>query len=230
MNEKFRDVVIPWKNNTSGEIDFAVKSLSNIKSWDNYWVYVISDARTYRGPHAVDVALPNAWKTIQSPSRFADVENKIYYALMNFVETDEFILSNDDFFVMKPIEDIPVAHRGTIREVMQKRLRHDSYWRALQDTLEYLTSHGIPEPLCYELHIPMVMNTKRRIFYSEDCAAYFRNGKQLLMRSIYGNLEQIGGERMEDIKNITDFRGQTFLSTTEQTFQMEIGKYIKENL
>ena len=62
---------------------------------------------------------------------------------------EDFVYFNDDFFVMQPLERMPVMHRGTIDEAIRSGMR-SSYTRAMKVTRQILVERGIAEPLCYE--------------------------------------------------------------------------------
>lgn len=137
--------------------------------------------------------------------------------------SDEYILMNDDFFIMEKIEDFDNYYSGTLLEKCKyyERLSPASYYTAsLRETYEYLTrAIGMENPLNYEQHVPMKV-TKDGI-----SDAINRKG---LHRSLYGNISQVGGENMEsDVKvyfNETeksfDFRNKPskFLSCEDESF------------
>lgn len=100
--------------------------------------------------------------------------------------TDPFIHLNDDFYVLEPGPLPPALHRGPIRAVVDAYSRQGltparSRWLAgMLDTAELLERRGIREPLCFELHVPLVVDkaTMRRALATGS--RYFR--------SVYGNL------------------------------------------
>lgn len=99
----------------------------------------------------------------------------------------------------------------------------------LYHTYDKLGSYGIHEPLNYELHVPMIMNKlllKRLLKY-----------KLCLWRSLYGNLYEVGGTEMKDVKiykptskkfdgtTYTD-KDLTFLSSSDDYFD-SFQKFLK---
>ncbi|WP_406425861.1 hypothetical protein [Streptomyces sp. NBC_01589] len=71
--------------------------------------------------------------------------------------SERFLLCNDDFFAMHPVEEMPVFHRGPVRRVEAYYAARASgkYLRGMRETRELLESLGHPEPLSYELHVPL---------------------------------------------------------------------------
>ena len=147
--------------------------------------------------------------------------------------SEEFLLMNDDFFVMEKIEDFDNYYSGTLLDKCEyyERLSPGSYYTAsLRETYNYLTKTvGVQDPLNYEQHVPMKV-TKGGIDYAIRSRG--------LHRSIYGNVFQVGGENMEsDVKvyfNETeksfDFRNKPskFLSCEDESFPILLREVLSD--
>jgi hypothetical protein len=110
--------------------------------------------------------------------------------------SEEFVLMNDDFYIVKNINKIETCHGGLLLDkinLYQKLNSNSNYTRKLSATYKKIKSLGIESPLDYELHVPMVMEKKK-------LKQILENNDQFLWRSIYGNVFNIGGEQMEDVK------------------------------
>jgi hypothetical protein len=140
--------------------------------------------------------------------------------------SEQFVYMNDDFFVMQPIEGLPVMHRGSAMEMIQSRRMGSSYIRALEKTRRLLIERGIAEPLMYDLHAPMLV-TKAGMLEALDLA----DSQLLHERTLYGNLHHLGGERRQNHKiRRRDSGWQTwqFLSTNDSGFaSLPVGKHIR---
>lgn len=143
--------------------------------------------------------------------------------------TDNFWLFNDDFFVMKPVEDLPYAFRGTIEQRINSinGLHGPSggYVRAQIATRNYLIKNGY-DTLDYSLHIPMLIDRKL------GAETLKEHPNQKLFRALYGNVNMVGGVRMDDVKvyGATDDpdRESPFLSTKDSSFRYgRVGDYIR---
>lgn len=214
------DIVIPYKLSKSQELEYAVKSCKNL---EHDRIIVVGDKPdlevTYWKPSIVRYAM-------LSPHH--DVIAKLNYVLSKDI-SDDFILMNDDFFVLKTT-DIKPKHRGTLDQHIAGRRFEDSYTKSLRKTNEYLKSVGIKHPLSYELHTPMVFNKHKLKALYEQILPNIDKGGVLLTRSLYGNIYKVGGTEMKDVKNPDIFRGKIFLSTSDKSFEQEIGYYIREVL
>jgi hypothetical protein len=108
------------------------------------------------------------------------------------VEADSFVIYNDDFYVMEPIEAVPIWHRGPLLEWH----RAGSYGVADREAYRRLREAGIPDPLDWTLHIPLVVERDR--LADVLCAMDGRVPPE--WRTMYGNLSGVTGERHSDVK------------------------------
>ena len=166
-------------------------------------------------------------------SKWDKVKNMYRTMCENEDITEDFVLMNDDFFIMKPIKTINPMYRCSLQDHIRTLERNYSqmvgnYTFQLRNTLIRLKKAGIVEPLSYELHIPMIMNRKKLL----DLLDLFPRTHG--MRSIYGNYYKIGGEQMSDVKVFDkklDFdKESTFLSSCDDiwTYKNDMRKYIEE--
>lgn len=124
--------------------------------------------------------------------------------------SEHFYLFNDDFFILEPMDEFPVLHRGPVHEVTADYNRRrggnpGSYRLGMEQTRELMVELGIEHPLSYELHVPLPV---RKAGMAEALHIAAERGKSIVAvhkRSLYGNLDGIGGRQIEDVKVI----GQT---------------------
>lgn len=135
--------------------------------------------------------------------------------------TDPFLYFNDDFYILEPGPQVEAYHRGPIDELVARYAEagftpDNSRWiRGMIQTSELLKSHGIREPLSYELHVPMLVDKL-------TMAAALNLGGQ--KRTVYGNLAGVDGPCIDDVKIdrrpdlvASPFR---FLSSSDDTFEL----------
>ncbi len=146
--------------------------------------------------------------------------------------TDDFLIFNDDFFVMRPFPPVPpVLHRGplaAVEEHFRTRVRPGRYMLGMRQTAELLADLGIDDPLCYEMHTPMLLNRQRYLEVWE----LGNRIKYPHSRTLYGNYWKLGGKKAVDPK-IMSFgprfpHSSLFLSTMNETFTRgQVGSYIR---
>jgi hypothetical protein len=101
---------------------------------------------------------------------------------------------NDDFYITKEIKKIPILHGGLLGEKVaeyQELAPRSLYTTLMNKTYRYLIKAGYPEPLDYDIHVPMHMN-------KDGIQKALDSGCQ--PRSIYGNLYSVGGSKTTDVK------------------------------
>ena len=132
----------------------------------------------------------------QDNNKYANAVNNLK-ALCNTPEISEnFILMNDDFFIIKKIETIEQFYNGLLSEKIDKFIKitgSSMYIRKLITTNKKLNKLGFTTPLDYELHVPMPM-------HKAGLLDIVTNHPECLWRSMYGNLFNVGGKQMEDVK------------------------------
>lgn len=141
-----------------------------------------------------------------------------------------FLYANDDMFVMDPLAEMPVLHRGPVREVEAYYASRASgaYLRGMRETRDLLAENGHPDPLSYELHVPLGIR-KAGMLRALEAG---RGVSVLHKRTAYGVLNEIGGERIEDVKVLHRSprfdRSSPFLSTMPDSFAHgEVGRVIR---
>lgn len=121
-----------------------------------------------------------------SKSKTLNAWNKLKFICEQDISED-IILFNDDFYVMKPIDSIPYYHRGEGKLTNSQ----SGYFRQMDATFK-LFNH----PFNYENHVPFIYN--RKMFL--DLYNHYDISKIYLHRSLYGNHYNLKGEYLEDCK------------------------------
>lgn len=167
------------------ELKYSLRSLENVTNW-NGEVYICGDKEQWFSKKIIHID-----KFTRSAVKYQDVMNKLKAITQDKRVPDDFLFFNDDFFVMRPTEVVPLY---------DGRLEHfsgASVWRKSKSkTRDYLIEHGIKNPYNYEVHAPIPIN-KQNLLEILD----FETG--LSFRSIYGNTYKIGGKQYKDRKTLT---------------------------
>lgn len=159
----------------------------------------------------------------QDESKYRNSTRNVVAACRHPDITDPFLLFNDDFFVLQPIDQVPVLHMGPI--VMPSggaTIGLSAYHRGQVETRRLLERWGYRDPLSYELHIPLPIH-KEPMLEVLDRALRERIAV-LHKRSVYGNVAGIGGDFHADVKILrpgdTFGPGDLFVSTNEHTWKV----------
>lgn len=212
---------------TNEEMKYSLRSLVNIP---HDKVFLVGGC-----PKEIDKTKIIHIPLKQTPNKYQNTTTAIQAACKDPRLSEEFILMNDDFFILKLIQD-PHKElnlcRGTMAEVIQEytkiyRSDSNSYMVGMRQTKIFLEDLGIKNPLSYELHIPTIMakNGVLRAF----SLPYLHTLRVIHKRTIYGNLYQNDSQKVDDVKirNKKDLehlaiKEQKFLSTADDTW-----KYVK---
>lgn len=217
------DIVYVYKRGENDdELRYSLRSLKNIPHGT---VFISGDCPGWAKNIVHIPSQDYSWAVRGNP--WLDQEAKWRAAVECNDVSENFLAFNDDFFIMKPLSHMPNIHRGRLKHSGGESFPQ-AYRQMLDRTSKYLTSVVTSTPINYEVHAPMLMNKHKRLIISVYLEENMRKGTIYAMRSIYGNVFNIGGRAVEDYKNPSGIWAQLpFLSTTEESFQGELGEFIK---
>lgn len=130
----------------------------------------------------------------QTSSKYQNVRRSLEVICGSSQISKDFVLMNDDFFIINKIDNVEMLHGGLLLDKLhayQDLNPRSAYTLMLEETYLRLLKMGIESPLDYELHVPMVMNRKALRRALRD---------SVLWRSMYGNQYSVGGTLMNDVK------------------------------
>lgn len=223
------DIVYTLKPNLlNEEFRYSLRSLENIPHKD---VWVIG----YKPSWAKVKFIPS---NRISSNKIANTNHNWLKAAFNSNISDPFILMNDDFFINKPLENIPTEYlynNDYFQDYYELTFPTSHYTKVIKNTTELLKRFGIKNAKCYELHTPMLV-------YKKDIIKALRSHNYLTkpvnIRTMIGNIGNYGGEKAEDVKvygtekernrSLKNYKSSKFISTDDIAFTKSVGKYIKE--
>lgn len=219
------DVLYPLKELDSNfELRYSLRSLKNLPHGK---VFVCGFRPTWLTDDVLSIELPQQ----QYETKYMRSTQNLIAAMKDPRLSDDFILMNDDFFVMLPVSYVPTFHRGSIHDIVNHyHANHPSspYTAGLIRTAKRLDRMGIDDALSYEVHTPMVLNKQKFLEILEISLEDEGFGK----RTLYGNINQVGGILTEDVKFTNPRRpilhDMAFISTDEGSFLYhQVGGYIR---
>ncbi|MGA5497701.1 hypothetical protein ACPCSP_25390 [Streptomyces cinereoruber] len=170
--------------------------------------------------------------TRQAGTKYANTTAAVRAACEHPEVSENFLLLNDDFFVMDSHPDgMPVLHRGPVRQVEAYYANRASgdYLRGMRQTRALLADLGHDDPLSYELHVPLPVDKAGML----DVLNLGEDVPVLHKRTAYGTLADLGGEQIEDVKIMhRDGRfpkASPYLSTMPDSFTHgQVGAHIRQ--
>ena len=194
------------------ELRYSIRSVAKNAPVRNVWV--VGDKP--------DWYVGNFISTIPIGNAFENVRNNLRKVIAHPEISEDFVLMNDDFFIIRNVNSVYPYYGGLLINRYREHLElagFNFYANFLRKTDTALRQQGIKNPLNYELHVPMPFNKAK---LAETIDAPFS------IRSYYGNIHQIGGEEMEDVKiyshprfvhtSSTIDNGTPYLSTEDGAF------------
>lgn len=193
------DIVYPVRGGSwNDELRYSIRSvMANVP---HHRIIIVGGSPSWLRPSETLIHLPRT----QPLSKWQNSITNVKHAILSLQDTSlplsaPFLLFNDDFYVMQPIERMPVYTQGRMAEVISYYQRHHhtgAYWRGMVSTFELLKSLGHLDPLSYGLHLPLPIYAGPYM----DAIAKGKGIEALHMRTLYGNLAGLGGEERSDVK------------------------------
>lgn len=195
-----------WDNN---ELKYSLRSLENFPHKNVIIVGVLPEW----AKNIIHIDVQDNFADING-GKYRNVVRKIRAACQDERISDEFVLMNDDFFFLEPVEKIEPYTNGTIQSLIDyyEDPRHQ-YSNALIRTNKLLLERGIEKPMSYAIHYPIVYDKKKFLQMTDDMD-WLEKGYS--WRSLYGNLFKIGDVGRNDPKINSALTFMTFLNKKYQ--------------
>lgn len=206
MDTKDLDIVYFVKEGLHNEeLRYSLRSVDANMPHKRVWIF---------GGCPLNVVPDIRVKVVQTGrTKWDRVHNMYKMVCENKEITDNFIMFNDDFFIMRPTDHLEPLYRCTLDEhikILEPHKKSSPYSRLLRACRKEFPG----DPLSYELHVPFIYNKKNLLdllnkYPSQHCT-----------RTLYGNSYNIGGEKSKDVKIFTykpefDYKNSQFLSTDD---------------
>ncbi len=218
------DFVYICKEGVNEELKYSIRSV--VQSFPNSNIWIVGGKP--------DWYIGNYIKVNQVHTKYKNAVENLKKICSSSEISNEFVLMNDDFYIIKKINSIETFHGGYLLNKLnlyQKINGNSNYTRKLNATYKRIKGIGIEDPLDYELHIPMIME-------KEKLREALHNNDQFLWRSIYGNMFKVGGSEMQDVKVYTkgplvfksynlNIDQHTYLSSADSSFDIIWNKILK---
>ena len=218
------DLVYILKNTTENE-EFRYSLRSVVKHAKNYGKIITIGGQVTGITTDINILLRQVGKT-----KYDRVNITLKEICLNPLISDNFILMNDDFFLMQDLDmsKLKTYYRCSMQEYLEILVRdkaRSEYTGRLARAGMALEALNLPTK-CYELHVPMLFN-KHKLLEVFGVFTGFTG-----TRSLYGNYHKIKATKIDDCKVFT--KGDNFdkalpwLSTTDASFKLgKVGEYMR---
>ena len=182
--DKDMDIVYICRNGENEELKYSIRSAVKNLTHDKVWV-VGGKPDWYTG---------NYIQVDQTKAKYTNARNSLRAICNSEDISDSFILMNDDFYIINKVESVPYMYSGNLDDKIEQRediFSGNTYTTLLKKTLGALARRKKDIILDYELHVPMIMNKKKLL------SVLMVTG---LWRSLYGNIFNVGGIQVKDVK------------------------------
>lgn len=214
------DILYPIKRTeTNEELRYSLRSLQNI---NHNKVIIVGDL-----PQWVNSETVYYIPTEKLSDRYATTTNNIKLACQNKELSEDFILMNDDFFIMNSIKEKDLLlNRGLMIDVVRyyHKIRHclSNYDRRVEQGMKELKELGFENPISFELHTPIIINKEKFLSVVDKINT---EALHTCKRSVYGNYFIKESNTIEDVKilsntNISnfDFNNKNFISSSDSSW------------
>lgn len=178
------DVVYVCRAGENEELRYSIRSVLENASVDNVWV--IGGKPDWYGGNFVKVR--------DIGGKFKNIRNCIRVACETPEISEDFILMNDDFFILRNQNLGVYYYGGVLNKRYEEHLKlagPNEYASLLYRTDAVLKKRGIKDPLNYDIHVHMPINKAKMLQVVH---------LPYSIRSYYGNIFNVGGIDIEDVK------------------------------
>ena len=216
------DIVFFVREGPNPELMYSLRSLRNVAHGD---VWIVGHK-----PEWVQNVGHLPVPTVKTRTHWEQVVVAFREACATSEIPDTFALWNDDFFALKPTT-VPLWHKGPAGKTLKTHARSPATnWKTgFTATVALLESWGVDPIFDYEIHVPMMIDKR---LMGEALARAGTSIPALQRRTLYGALNQVGGEEHRDVAigslKPVPTSDQVWVATNDQSFSKgAVGEHIR---
>lgn len=206
------------------ELRYSIRSV--VKNFPTAKIWVVGEPpKWYDGDYI---------KVKQDGTKYRNAFNNLRAIANSPSIPEKFIVMNDDFYILSETDPYLYFQEGLLEDKYNTYFdyyQRSSYTKKLGDTMGKLKKMGYANPISYELHVPFPVEKWK--------LARVSRYENYLWRSMYGNMFEVGGDVMNDVKVYAttkinskgyDYKNleSPYLSSDDTSFQILLTKVLKK--
>lgn len=220
------DVVLPCRPGDNRELRYALRSIENNLPYRHIWI-VGSWPAWLRLDHPRLTAVKRPTLT----PKYRTTRAHYRWACESPDVSDPWVMWNDDFYLLRPLEALPAIHRGRNDQVIPMFAAWHSKWAEGLRQTDAKLRRLLPGTVLYnyDIHTPLLVH-KRHMRRALAIAETMKIAAPQV-RTLYGNIAHLGGTPLHDPKYYTAGAvptNTTWLSSHENTFIKAIEPHLRK--
>lgn len=219
------DVVLPCRPGDNRELRYALRSID--RNFDYHHIWIVGSWPAWL---RLDHPRLTAVKRPTLTPKYRTTRAHYRWACENPDVTDPWVMWNDDFYLLHPLDTLPPIHRGRCDIVTPMFAAWHSKWAIGLRETEKRLKRMMPGAVLYnyDIHTPLLVH-KRQMRRALGIAEAMKIAAPHV-RTLYGNLAHLGGNALHDPKVYAAKilpPNTVWLSSHENTFMTAVEPHLR---
>ena len=200
-----------WQNN---ELRYSLRSVQENLQW-YHKVFLVGNGPNFLSDKVTQIPHLDIYQNKQR-----NIMAKIYRACNDERISENFILFNDDYFMLQPTDAVNYPYYFNTNLIDASAKYFNSYKKCIDATIKVLQAANKPL-MHFDIHKPIVYN---KTLFKEMCNSYDWNHPHgYIVKSMYCNHFSIVGEGANDLKINYPYKKETIYTMLENKGMFSVG-------